>query len=274
MEVYSAMQTCMAWDTIYDPQKDRVVTPVSRIWNCLKGGYSLFCWDTYFAALMASVDNKELAYSNAIEITKEKTENGFVPNFAWGNGCTSLDRSQPPVGSLVVRELYRKYGDLWLLEELFDDLFEWNTWFFKNRSLGDGTMAWGSNPYEPKVGNEWEINGVNDTFGGALESGLDNSPMYDDIPFDQERHIMKLADVGLTGLYLMDCECLADIAEILTRTEEAIELRSRAENCKQGLNGLWDETAGIFLNKRTDTGAFSHRIAPTNFYALFSDGVS
>ena len=49
-EVYDALQSCMAWDTIYDPGKDRVVSPVSRNWSCTTGGYSLFCWDNYFAA--------------------------------------------------------------------------------------------------------------------------------------------------------------------------------------------------------------------------------
>ena len=30
----------------------------------------------------------------------------------------------------------------------------------------------------------------------------------------------------------------------------------------------------MYLNKRTDTGEFSYRMSPTNFYALFSDKVS
>jgi hypothetical protein len=81
-ETYRAMQTCLAWDTVYDPLKDRVISPVSRIWNCGWGGYVLFCWDTYFAAAMAAIDNRDLAYANAIEITREITESGFVPNFA------------------------------------------------------------------------------------------------------------------------------------------------------------------------------------------------
>jgi putative isomerase len=273
-EVYNAMQSCMAWDTIYEPRKDRVVSTVSRLWNIGNGGYVLFCWDNYFAAFLASLENKELAYCNAIEMTREKTPDGFVPNCAWGTGFSSLDRSQPPVGSMVVRELYRKFGEKWLLEELFDDLYIWNTWFYNNRRLEDGSMAWGSSPYEATYENFWETAGVNETYGGALESGLDNSPMYDDIPFDTEKHHMKLADVGLTGLYSMDCQALADIARILGRSGEAAELACRAENCSKGLANLWDKASGIFLNRRTDTGEFSPRMSPTNFYALFSDTVT
>jgi glycogen debranching enzyme len=39
------------------------------------------------------------------------------------------------------------------------------------------------------------------------------------------------------------------------------------------LDGLWDEEYGFYCNRRTDTGAFSRRISPTNFYALFSPSV-
>jgi glycogen debranching enzyme len=79
---------------------------------------------------------------------------------------------------------------------------------------------------------------------------------------------MNLQDVGLSGLYCMDCEALADVARVLGRTEEAAELEARGARYAESLKRLWDEKSGIFLNRRTDTGAFSPRISPTNFYAL------
>lgn len=269
---YEAMQTCIAWDTIYEPLKDRVVTPVSRLWNVRNGGFILFCWDNYFAAYMA-IDNKALAYSNAIEITRAVTKDGFVPNFD-SNERASLDRSQPPVGSTVVRELYRRYREPWLLEAVYDDLLRWNTWFYENRRVAGGLMAWGSNPRPVITGNYWESAGVNDTFGGALESGLDNSPMYDDVAFDKERHVMNLADVGLTALYVMDCKALADIATVLNRPEDRQALLERGKVVNEGLFHLWDEDFGLCLNKFLDSGAFSYRISPTNFYALQGAGWS
>jgi hypothetical protein len=36
-----------------------------------------------------------------------------------------------------------------------------------------------------------------------------------------------------------------------------------------GLETLWDEREGFYYNRRTDTGAFSRRISPCNFYALY-----
>jgi hypothetical protein len=271
-EAYNAMRTCLAWDTIYEPENDQICSPVSRLWNIRWGGYVLFDWDTYFSALIASVENKELAYTNAIAITHEKTESGFIPNFGAADDCKSRDRSQPPVGSMVFRELYRKFRDKWLIDFVFEDLLVWNRWFAKHRMLPNGQLCWGSDPFDGKYGRHWETAGVNDRLGAALESGLDNSPMYDDIPFNKETHMLELADVGLTGLYIMDCEALADLSD-LTGRNEAVELRTRAEKSKLGLEEMWDEEFGLYCNKRNDTGAFSHRISATNFYALFSDKV-
>ncbi len=84
---------------------------------------------------------------------------------------------------------------------------------------------------------------------------------------------MQLADVGLTGLYCMDCEALADIARILGRLEEA-EIRARGERADRGMQTLWDGERGMFLNRDLTTGALSHRISPTNFYAGFCPSVT
>jgi len=268
-ELYRAIQTVMAWDTIYEPEGRRVVTPVSRIWNVRWGGFVLFEWDTYFAACMAGLDNRDLAYANAVEITRAITERGFVPNFATAVDVKSRDRSQPPVGALMIRQLYRKFGDRWLLEEVYDALLTWNRWWVANRSW-DGLLCWGSDPYEPVTGTFFEVALVHDLQGAAFESGLDNSPMYDDVPFDSERHLMALADVGLNALYVADCEALADIASALGREGDVAELRGRAAAHRRLIQTLWHEPSGIYLNRRMDTGMPSQRLSPTNFYPLLS----
>ena len=151
-ELRSAIQTCMAWDTIYDPLKQRAISPVSRIWSSRQGGWVLFCWDTFFAASLAAIGSRELAYANAVEILREKTPDGFVPNVSNAHGFKSLDRSQPPVGSITIWELFERFGDRWLLELAFDDLLVWNRWWLANRVV-DGLLAWGSDPFEPQTGH-------------------------------------------------------------------------------------------------------------------------
>ncbi len=138
-DLFAAMQTVLAWNVIYEPTNERVITPVSRVWNVGWKGWILFEWDTYFAAYMHSLNNKELAYANVLAMTSEITDRGFVPNFA-SSVNTSEDRSEPPVGSFVVREIYRKYREDWFVHEVFDELLSWNRWWADNRDI-DGYLA-------------------------------------------------------------------------------------------------------------------------------------
>jgi hypothetical protein len=263
-ELYEGMQSAVAWNTIYDPWKDRVISPVSRVWNNGWNGYVLFCWDTYFAGLMAGLDHKEIAYANVVEITREMTSRGFVPNFAsTAHRGSSEDRSQPPVGARTLLALYRRWGDKWLVEEIFDQLLTWNRWWKDNRITGKW-LGWGSNAFTDRGGNRHGAT----LKGAVLESGLDNSPMYDHATFDEAGEVMNMADAGLTGMYVMDCKSLAELAGAIGRTEEAGELTRRAEQFKAALNELWDQEAGIYRNRHTDSGELSEYLSPTNFYPL------
>ena len=271
---FNAMQNVLGWNNIFDPTINKVITPVSRIWNVnwsnnrSLGGFVLFCWDTYFASMTLSVDSKELAYANATEITRGLTEDGFVPNFYTESNYKSRDRSQPPVGSLAAWTIYQKYQEKWFLELLYHDLLKWNRWWDKNRKT-DGLLCWGSSPYKPITYRYWELANVNNTAGGALESGLDNSHMYDNVPFNKETHQQQLNDVGLSSMYIMDCNLLAKIAKELGYEQDAQELQDRSAVYTKNMAKLWDKD--FYYNYRTDTKEFNRRISPTNFYPLLAE---
>ncbi len=260
-EAYEAMQTVHAWNTIYDAQNDRAITPVNRMWNEVWGGYVLFDWDTYFSALMIALDNKELAFSNAIAITDEATERGFIPNVATGF-LKSYDRSQPPVGSLVCKLIYDRYPESWFLERVYPHLLSWNRWWDENRN-NQGYLSWGSDPHpEGLEGHSKQA--------AKWESGLDNSPLFDEASYNEQTHMLELASVGLMSLYVADCQNLADMAEQLGHSGEATELRERGTRYSEKLRELWDEESGIYRDKYLDSGAFSPHLAPTNFYPLLA----
>jgi putative isomerase len=267
-DLYDAYQSVFAWNTIYDPLNDRVITPVSRAW-CYGQGFVLFEWDTYFGAYQLSLDNRDLAYANLIAVTKEITPDGFVPNFTTAKH-KSTDRSQPPVGSMVLDSIYRKYLDPWIVEMLFDDFLSWNRWWPQHRDFR-GYLCWGTDPIPitPRAGN-LEKKAVNQLQGAKYESGLDNSPMYDGVGFDPEKHLMMLADVGLISLYVMDCHALADLAVVVGRPDVRDELLERARRYGRALETLWDEETGLYLNKNLLTGELSLRLSPTLFYPLLT----
>lgn len=265
--IFDAIETTLGWDTIFDPEKQRVISPVSRIWSVSWGGYVLFDWDTFFAATLASIGDKDLAYANALEILREETPEGFVPNYARTGGWKSSDRSEPPVGAITVLGIYDKFHDRWFLEDAFEPLLRWNRWWAEHRDI-DGYLAWGSDGENQPANLDDDSRG---TRGGAiLESGLDNSPMYDSAVYNPKSHLLEYADVGLMGMYIADCDALEQIAETLDKPSEAKELKDRGARYRAKLATLWDEKTGIFLNKDLHTGQFSTRLSPTNFYPMLA----
>ncbi len=263
-EVFTAMQTILAWNLTYDPENDRAIAPVSRMWSANWGGYVLFDWDTYFASFMYGLYNQDLAFANAVEVTKGITRRGFIPNSSSAYDIQSDDRSQPPVGSLMVLEIYKRHKERWFLTEVYDELLRWNRWWPGARDT-KGLLAWGSDNV-PQL-----VDGTFHSFQAALyESGLDNSPMYDGVPFNPLTNQLEMADVGLNALYVADCRALAEIAGVLGKAADERELLARGDKYAAALGTLWDETAGIYLNKRTDTGESSPRLSPTNFYPLIA----
>lgn len=262
-----AIQTTLGWDTIYEPEGDRVISPVSRSWSVDWGGFVLFDWDSFFAATLASIGDRDLAYANAIETLREATPAGFVGNYARSGGWKSFDRSEPPVGAISVLGLYRRFHDRWLLEETFGPLLAWNRWWQENRSAGM-YLEWGSDGNSQPENVDDVSRGTRQ--GAIYESGLDNSPMYNDGVFNEKTHRLEIADVGLMSLYAADCDALAEIAAEIGKPVEEKELRERANRYRASLGSLWDEKTGMFLNKDLHTGQLSPRISPTNFYPLLA----
>jgi putative isomerase len=266
-DVVDAIQTVLGWDTIYEPEGRRVISPVSRVWSVIWGGYVIFDWDTFFAATMASVGDRDLAYADAIETLRSETQQGFVPNYARSGDWKSSDRSEPPVGAITVLGLYQRFHDRWFLQEAFAPLLRWNRWWAENRDI-EGYLTWGSDGKNAPENLDDTSRGTR--AGAILESGLDNSPMYDDAVYDASTHKLEFADVGLMSLYIADCDALATVADTLGEAAAAQEIRERAKRYRAQLATLWNSDAGIFLNKDLHTGKFSTRLSPTNFYPLLA----
>jgi putative isomerase len=265
--IVDAIETTLGWDTIYEPNGHRVISPVSRVWSVGWGGYVLFDWDTFFAATMAGIGDRDLAYANTMEILREETQQGFVPNYARAGEWKSFDRSEPPVGAITVLGLYKQYHDRWFLADTFEPLLRWNRWWAAQRDV-QGYLAWGSDASTEPQNLDDDSRGTR--AGAILESGLDNSPMYDTSTYDPQTHVLQFADVGLMSLYIADCDALAEIADAIGKPDEAKELRERGARYRAKLATLWDDKTGIFLNKDLHTGQFNQRLSPTNFYPMLA----
>jgi len=230
----------------------------------------LFGWDNLFAALLLGASNRDAAYSALIQAVRAKAAAGFVSNFEAG-GAKSQDRTEPMVGARVLAELYKKYGDAWLVELLLDDLLDWVDWTWRRRRDALGLIALGSE-YVPG----FSLYSPNTMQGARFESGLDNSPMYDGDYFDSaQTHQMLAADVGMSSLFVAECETLAALARAVNRSGDADALEERAASVRALIaSRLWDEAAGAFKNYITANNTLSARVSPTSFYALAAGAAS
>jgi len=265
--IRDAIQTTLGWDTIYEPTHQRVVSPVSRVWSVAWGGYVIFDWDTFFAATMAGIGDRDLAYADTLETLREETPQGFVPNYARAGNWRSSDRSEPPVGAITVLGLYQQFHDRWFLQDAYPPLLSWNRWWDQHRQI-QGYLAWGSDGDNQPANLDDGSRGTR--AGTILESGLDNSPMYDAATYDSQTHLLEYADVGLMSMYIADCDALAQIAHALDRPADEKELSDRAARYRAKLATLWDPQTGIFLNRDLHTGQFNMRLSPTNFYPMLA----
>jgi hypothetical protein len=264
-EAAAAVEAGLAWNLVYEPKHGRVVPTVGRQWNEEYGGYALFGWDNFFLAYAASLFDENLAVAGVVEHLAGRTDEGFVPNDHAGNGRKSFDRSQPPVGGLMVAALVERVETPWLADAAFEPLVEWNRWWVRRR-LNDGLLSYGSH----EAPNPFDEPNRQSMVTAGYESGMDDSPMYDGVPFDRATSTMALQDVGLSSLYVADCDSLALLADRLGRTAEAEELRERAAGVRRAMERLWSEEVGLYLNRRTDTGELSRRRSPTLFYPLLA----
>jgi hypothetical protein len=264
-EAYLAVQAGVAWNTIFEPRHGRVVSTVGRLWNEEYGGSAMFGWDNFFLAYLTSLASRDLAVANVIEQLRGHTAEGFFPNDNRGNGSKSWDRAQPPVGGIMVREVYRRYPERWLLEASFEPLLAANRWWPEKR-FNSGLLSYGSH----EAPNPFGEPSVRTVRTAGYESGMDDSPMYEGVPFNPSKNTLELQDVGLNSLYIADCLALAEMAALLGRTSEEAELRDRAQRFTAAMESLWDEDRGYFLNRRTDTGELSWRRSPTLFYPMLA----
>lgn len=270
-EHHAIVRDAVAWNTLYEPMGDRVVTQVSRLWNVQKrGGFAMFCWDSFFGALLADVSSPDLAYANVLEMLAELTPDGFVPNVSQGTGRKTYDGSQPPFASLIAWQIYRHRRERWFLEDAFPALLQWNRWWWRARRSGD-LLCGGSNVFEPEAPSPQDVPRIGQHFGATCESGADDHPVFADIPFDEDTGLLRAWDVGLCSEYVLDCEMLARVAAELGRTDEHEELVERGSVVRTAMaERLWDQESGIFRYHFSDTGAPTAFLAPMSFFPLLA----
>lgn len=276
-ETKKAVQAAVMWTSIYNPIERGPIA------NIIRGNpfnldskfvnadweYVMFDWDNTFASYMLSLDSCELGLSSLIQLVKSRTRHGYVSN--WATPEHKRSWSQPPIAGKVLLEIANKYGNdsshQHIVDQtmslLFDDLKDWNTWFENNRALAPLNITCLGGSDDPRADGNPKPMQV-----ARWESGMDNSPMFDDWNGDFANNKMQLYAVGMASLHTMDSDALSHIASLLDRESDSVELGSRANSMRELISEhLWDNESGIFVN-RFPNGSFHRRVSPTSFYPL------
>ena len=173
---------------------------------------------------------------------------------------------------------------MWIIDLLFDDLLDWNTWFHEQRRLPPLNLGC--------LGSQ-----EGSMQDARFESGLDNSPMYDSgacASSPQGERVcgpwncstaggtevcgsflndrMQQYDVGMASMHAMDSASLAELAKAIGRHQTASMLVQRSAEMVALIEAhLWDASSGIYVNRMPD-GRFNRRISPTSFYPMLARG--
>jgi putative isomerase len=267
-----ALRQCVYGNTVRAPDGTRYI-PVNRAWVTMFGrmfgqspGFSgplVFIWDAAFNSIIAAEVDVDLALSNLRLLFEQVDPNGWFRQLRvgeLGNNLTGL-----PVASLAVRALYERTGAVELIAEFFAPLVRANRWLRRHRDQnGDGLLEWG---YEG-AGLGIEVPG---RYAPGYESGLDDSPMWEDEPVDEERRCLESSAVCLNALHAHDCLVLMGMARLLGREDEETELGAAYERARRLVNQhLWDDARGLYANRRWN-GAFAAEISPTSLFPLLAE---
>jgi glycogen debranching enzyme len=261
-DVLGAISSNMNNSRLYASDEDRVAISVSRGWaaNGLPNEAPYFCWDSFFNGNLASLDDPAMARETVRAILSWQTPEGLVPNYGhWlqaDKSRASVDRSQPPVGSMCIWKMHQRWPDLAFLKEVYPRLLRWHRWWPKYRDGDhDGLLEWGST----SVGKQ----------GALWETGWDDTPEYAESNMVGPN--LDTDAVDLNALWSMDAEYLAEIASAVGDKATAAELRAEREHTNQLINErLWNPALGIYCSRKWESkgGQFLTRLTPMNFYPL------
>ena len=280
--VPEAVTNNLHWMVLYQPGGHRLYTPAGRGWIFPRpdGGrehWTVFAWDSFFNSLELAVESSRLATDALTAVLETQYPNGNIPNWRGRFGGTA-DRSQPPVGAYCVLKLFQKVGDIEILRSAYPRLRKWHDFWTARRPNGrprrdgnsDGLLEWGSDA--EALGKDvppWE----KDATGrqrAAWESGQDDLPNWDDVPFDEASGTLAMDCVDLSSLYALDAWCLSQIAGSLGQGRDAERYLAEYERMKALINAqLWNEKEGFYFDRFWD-GRFSAHKAASGFFPLLA----
>jgi hypothetical protein len=281
-DIPEAVTNGLQWNVLYQPGHHRFYAPAGRTWifprqDGTPDDWTLFSGGGFLVPLGLALESQKLAIDALRAILETQYPNGNIPNWR-GRSGGSADRSQPPLGAYVVLKLFGRLGDFELLRYAYPYLQRWHDYWTAPRADGqprrdgnnDGLLEWGSDTaLVARTVPSWEKN-ASGRMRAGWESGQDDLPDWDDVPFNEETGTLAMNCIDLNSLYALDSWCLAEIAAVLNRPLDIERYRAQYERTKALVNArLWNDKDGIYCDRFWD-GRFSVHKAASSFLPLIA----
>lgn len=263
-----------ARDEFPDTGRENLYVTVNRSWVEMIGkvfdieeglgqGPLIFNWDTSLSALLASLFDPALARRCVYSVLQTQRPDGMIPQLRI-NGMVN-QRSNPPVLPLCVWKIYLRHGGLDFLGQVYEPLCRWMEWFEENRKNRYGLYAWGA---RPGTVEERAFMPSSGKISAAYESGLDDSPMWEELEWDDENSCLAASCVDLSSLMAISYSVLGLMAGELGDRQTSEIFAKKSEEISSRMDELlYDSRSCVYKNRKHD-GGLARFITPASFYPL------
>lgn len=207
--------------------------------------FDMWLWDSVFHAIGHRHVSTDIAKQLILALVPNQYENGMIPH-RMGHSFRS-DISQPPIIAWGAWEVYQSDKDKDFLREIFDCNKKFLEWCHNNRRPNDEYLY------------VWHVS--DDENCRCDESGMDNSPRFDDV--------VNLQAIDFACFMANDMRYMSKMAKELG--EDATYFDGMFESIKNAVNSkLWDEQDGLYYDYDLDRERVHQVKAVSSFLPLFT----
>lgn len=204
-------------------------------------------WDNFFHALAYRYVDGRMAQDQLRILIDHQREDGMIPDAIHDEGTIThldypieADVTKPPLFAWAAWKLFEFDRDREFLDEIYDALRRWNSWWFEKNDLDHNGLCEYQHPYS---------------------SGLDDSPLWD--------RGMPVESPDLNTYLYLQMETLARIAVEIGQKHEVGNWKRKADTLlRLLLHKRWDEERGIF--NATHRGRKLGVLTPFNLFPLLT----
>ena len=270
------------WENTIQPAREDVPFPFNS--PCENVHYTdFYYWDLYFInkGLLATNLSKQ-AENNLDDMAYFVNKIGYVPN-----SNVLLNRSQPPVFSLCVYDLYLFKKDINVIKKYIDALLKEYDFFMKNRMSPIGLNSFGDSATDKEVMEHYfglcdrvkEYSSdpkkqyqIGKDILAIAESGLDFNMRFKSKESKIAAHEFAHLDLNC-WLYLVEVS-LEEMLLFLGEKEKASEFKTLYSQRKEKINKyFFDKEKGIYLDYNFVNNAHSNVLTCVSLYP-FAFGIS